>query len=416
MLKITQIQNKMDKDSNKKNLDYYLNRIYNSNLRNLLNKCYQCVRCSGVCQLSKVQKFTPSRIIQKILEGFEKKVLESGVLWDCLMCNSCLQNCPEDINFADVVRIAKWKMLTEYNQDSEGLVAHKGVYTSIAEIMSNLDVSPKRNLDWIPEECEISDKGDVLYHVGCLPFFTFEFDNLERISKSTLEILSECEEDPIVVLENEYCCGHDLYWGQGNLEAFINLAIKNIRNFENSHISTIIVSCAEGYRTFKIDYPKLFDNFSETYDVKHIIEYIYEKWKEGIISFIKPEKMDFPKKITFHDPCRLSRFLSNTNIMDQIRAILNHLTEIGLEFYEMKHNKENSLCCGVSSWTNCNERSKALRYKRLSEANNVASLMLTSCPKCIIHFRCLKDDYEEFSSLEIMDITEMLVNLIKINK
>ena len=53
----------------------YLDKIYEPDLRKLLNKCYQCVRCSGVCQLSKVQSFVPSIIIQKILEGFEGKVI-----------------------------------------------------------------------------------------------------------------------------------------------------------------------------------------------------------------------------------------------------------------------------------------------------------------------------------------------------
>jgi len=123
------------KKQNKQELDenyIYLEKIYTDNLRDMLKRCYQCARCSGVCQLSKVQKFTPSRIIQMILEGFEDKIVESGVLWDCLQCNACLQNCPEDINFADLVRIAKFKMRKNYKQNPDDYVAHKGVYTTIS--------------------------------------------------------------------------------------------------------------------------------------------------------------------------------------------------------------------------------------------------------------------------------------------
>ena len=97
----------------KDNIDSYLEKVYEPNLRKLLYRCYQCVRCSGVCQLSKVQTFEPSRIIQMILEGFENKVIESGILLDCLTCNACLQNCPEGINFADIVRMAKYKKVSE---------------------------------------------------------------------------------------------------------------------------------------------------------------------------------------------------------------------------------------------------------------------------------------------------------------
>ena len=98
---ITEIEKKDDSKESIEDIDSYLNKIYEPNLRKLLRKCYQCGTCSGLCQLSKVQKLTPSRIIEMILEGFENRVIESGELWDCLMCNSCLQNCPEDVNFAE---------------------------------------------------------------------------------------------------------------------------------------------------------------------------------------------------------------------------------------------------------------------------------------------------------------------------
>ena len=80
----------------------------------------------------------------------------------------------------------------------------------------------------------------------------------------------------------------------------------------------------------------------------------------------------------------------------------------------MAHNKKDALCCGVSSWMNCNERSKALRYKRLLEAKDVGEIMITSCPKCKIHLTCLQNDYEDISSIEIVDFSEFLVNFINI--
>ena len=106
---ITEIKKGEDSEELSDDITPYLEKVYDPNIRKLLYKCYQCVRCSGVCQLSKVQTFEPSRIIQMILEGFEDKIIESGILWDCLTCNACLQNCPEGINFADIVRMAKYK-------------------------------------------------------------------------------------------------------------------------------------------------------------------------------------------------------------------------------------------------------------------------------------------------------------------
>ncbi|MFO8019668.1 MAG: (Fe-S)-binding protein [Promethearchaeia archaeon] len=412
---ITQTEQKAEKTLQLSETNSTLSKIYQPDLKDLLYACYQCARCTGVCQLSKVQDFKPSRIIQKILEGFEEKVLESGVLWNCLMCNSCLQDCPEEINFADIVRMAKYKMVNEYTHKPEQYTAHKGIYPMISEIMSNESIEPKRNLNWIPDSCSIAEKGNILYHVGCLPYFKFEFEGMDSIGISTIKLLSKIEKEPIVVLENENCCGHDLYWGQGNFKAFIKLARKNIENFEKAGISTIITTCAEGYRTFKVDYPMMFEDFNENYKVMHIIEYLYDNWKKGKIEFRTPEDMNEKVSFSFHDPCRISRFLPKTNkIMDKVREIFSSLSSSNYDFREMEHHKENALCCGVSSWMNCNERSKAMRYKRLLEAKEVGEWMITTCPKCIMHFKCLQEDFDDVSSLKIKDFTEFIYSLVKV--
>ncbi|MHA1257133.1 MAG: 4Fe-4S dicluster domain-containing protein, partial [Promethearchaeota archaeon] len=89
---MTVTNNKIKSEKKSKDISNNLNETHEIDLYDLLKKCYQCARCSGVCQVSKVQKFTPSRIIQMILEGFGEEIIESGILWDCITCNSCLQN------------------------------------------------------------------------------------------------------------------------------------------------------------------------------------------------------------------------------------------------------------------------------------------------------------------------------------
>lgn len=367
--------------------------------------------------MSKVQKYPPSRIIQLILEGFEEKVLNSGVLWDCLTCNQCLKDCPENINFADIVRIARYKMRHEANQNPEELIAHKGIYTTIAEIMSRPYIEPKRSLEWVPKGCKVTNKADILYYVGCLPFYEYEFEDSISIAQNTLKILCQIEKKPIAVLEEETCCGHDIYWGQGKLKTFIKLAQKNLEKFEKTGATTIITACAECYRTLKIDYAKIFQNVSSKFQIKHIIEYIYEKWKQNEIRFKKPPKTSKDIEFTYHDPCRLSRFLpEEINLTDKVREIFTALTKLGYTFNEMKHNKSNSLCCGVNSWMNCNEKSKALRYKRMLEAKTAAPILVTSCPKCEIHFECLQNDFEDIAEIQILDFSEFISDKIELIK
>ena len=339
MTSITEIE-KSKNNEEEGELFPYLRKIYEPDLVNLLKKCYQCARCSGVCQISKVQKFTPSRIIQMILEGFEDEVFNSQVLWDCLMCNSCLQHCPKDINFADIVRIARYKMRLNdiYNPDRS--IAHKGIYPLMSELMVQDNINIERPLDWIPKGCNVSDKGEILYYVGCLPLFNYEFEGSTSIAESTLKIICQLEKDPVVVLKNETCCGHDLYWGQAKFETFIELGKKNMKTFQAAGIKSIITACAECYRTFKIDYPKIFDDFNTKFEVKHIIEYIFDKWKQGEVQFKNPSESNDVIPFTYHDPCRLSRFLPKDNkVIENVREIFKHLKTIGYYLIEMEHKK-----------------------------------------------------------------------------
>ena len=47
-------------------------------------------------------------------------------------------------------------------------------------------------------------------------------------------------------------------------------------------------------------------------------------------------------------------------------------------------------------------------------AKAVGKKMVTSCPKCRIHLTCLRKDYDDFSSIEILDFSEFLVDMIEI--
>jgi heterodisulfide reductase subunit D len=280
--------------------------------------------------------------------------------------------------------------------------------------MSKSNIQPSKYLDWVPEGVEITERGKVLYFVGCIPFFNFEFRDLTPIAAGSLKLIHSVEKQPIVILKEEICCGHDVYWGHGKPETFIRLAKKNIDLFKKAGVSHIITSCAECYRTLKYDYPKIFDDFNKQFKISHLIEYVYENWKQGKITFKKQSEKENPIRFSFHDPCRLSRFLPKDNmILDNLREIFEHLQQYGYEFTEMEHNKQDSLCCGVSCWMNCNESSKALRYTRLLEAKSTGDVLVSSCPKCLIHLSCAQSDFSDVSEIDIVDFAEFLIHSVE---
>ena len=90
----------------------------------------------------------------------------------------------------------------------------------------------------------------------------------------------------------------------------------------------------------------------------------------------------------------------------------------GVELVEMEHTGEDALCCGVSSMMSCNENSRALRLQRFDEVKATgAEIMLTSCPKCVSHFECLKFEGDErYADIEILDIVSFLAKQVNEKK
>ena len=117
--------------------------------------------------------------------------------------------------------------------------------------------------------------------------------------------------------------------------------------------------------------------------------------------------------VTYHDPCRLGRQMG---IYDEPRELINAVE--GVEIVEMEHHGEDAMCCGVSSMMSCNENARSLRVTRMEEVKATgADTMLTSCPKCVSHFECLKFEGDEaYADIEILDIVSFLARQVNEKK
>ena len=217
-----------------------------------------------------------------------------------------------------------------------------------------------------------------MFFVGCAPYFEPVFEDIDveslQPAKGSLKILNSLGIEP-AVLEDEKCCGHDLLW-TGDVEGFKALAEHNAAMIKKAGVKKIVFSCAECYRTFKEDYPKYVELDCE---LQHISELLSDRMdKDGL------GLREVKKKVTYHDPCRLGRHLG---VYEAPRDVLKAIP--GMELVEMSRNREESLCCGTSAFTNCDVYSKQIRVERLLEAKSTgAEVLITSCPKCQIHFKC----------------------------
>ncbi len=296
--------------------------------------------------------------------------LESRDIWTCLTCGLCPQECPQQVDFLNFIK--------EERAGEEPLeVAHLGVFTELADLSSRLNGN-------VPGKSSESKYG---YFPGCVDSMGLFLHDVRtdfgEITTSSLKLLDKLGIKPQVMQMK--CCGHDVLW-QGKKDVFEKLKNYNKKYIKEIGIDTLITSCAECYRTFSKDYDL-------GIKVIHTSELL--------------DKLDLKIKadVTYHDACRLGRHMG---VYDAPRKAL---TANGARIREMEHSKENALCCGVSSFMNCNEQTKALRIARMDEAAATgAKTLITTCSKCLAHFNCLKTEKDTTKKydLDVVDLTVFL--------
>lgn len=363
--------------------------------------CLECGICTGSCPISRIYpKYSPRLFVEKSLLISEKELIEDNDLWTCLTCGACSKRCPSLVDYQDFMRQTRSLAM---EVDNRGICTHAGTIQANSLLQKREFV--KKNLDWIPANLKVAEKGEVLFFVGCSPYFNVIFDGIGANSldatRSAIKILNAVGIEP-VVSPDERCCGHDAYW-TGELETFKQFAKMNLEMIQKSGAKKVVLSCAEGFTTIKTIYPQFFGKLK--FEVQHISQFIAEKVTAGAVSF-----NEVKTKVTYHDPCRLGRF---ENEYDAPRKVLQAIP--GLELVEMPRNRENSLCCGSSTWINCTQVNKKIQVEKLKEAQDTgASTMITACPKCKIHLSCTMHDNGFHFDVAIKDLATIVAEALDI--
>lgn len=344
-----------------------------------LNRCYQCDKCAEVCPITAIGEIQNLNLVNDI----HLKITDDT--WACLTCGQCSANCPQGLNYEDYI-------LSLRQGEPCDLVAHKDAFTELTEIMTQIDIRQEEN----PQK-----ESDYGYFPGCLVHLAAIMevgDPFTDISKASMKLLEEAGINPIKM--DLKCCGHDQLW-QGKNEIFESLKEYNTRKISEYGIKTLILSCAECHRTFAKNYD-LGD-----INVVHLSEILAKKMDKLQGAY---KKNGEPVLVTSHDSCRLRQM----DIYDEPRMLLRQVD--GVELIEMEQSRENSRCCGVSAMMNCNDVRMGLVTDRLEQAKNTgAKYLITTCPKCLAHFACMKrawgerDDKGRYD-LEIMDLSVFLAN------
>ena len=361
--------------------------------------CLECGKCTAMCPLAVSGDFSARMIPRKDLE----EVLEHHAVGvqRCLTCAACEAVCPQNIRFTHLVQRLREMSDAEA---PELTCPHGGALQSVMRMMAKGKTQQNR-LEWLTDDLRTDPaKGEVFYWVGCTMYYDGFFPDSQVStlagSRAAIRLLNKMGLTPVVSPE-ERCCGHDLLWS-GDRAHFEMLARHNIKLVADSGAETLVISCAEGLRTWKIDYEPYFEGKMPR--IMHLTEFVAESMESGAQLNFKTNGQQ--RRVTFQDPCRLGRHLE---IYDPPRKVLQALP--GVELTEMRRSRRSAVCCAGGPWAYCDHTVKQIQVDRLREARATgAEVMVTSCPKCQIHFRCAMKDPKLGPEIEMpmQDVAELV--------
>ena len=259
-------------------------------------------------------------------------------------------------------------------------------------------------------EIKVEHRSEFAYYPGCIDYYDQEMQfshmnygetNHGIIFDSSIKLLRAVGIEPMI-LDRAFmkCCGHDQLW-QGKVDVFRKMRDYNSKIIKMLGVKTLITSCAEGYRTFRLDY-KL-----DGVRVAHVTQILFERGLR-----IPPTGDTKRVRVAYQDPCRCGRQMPVGAVFEEPRELIKRVDNADL--VELKTFRGDAQCCGVAQMMYCNDKTKGLTYSRMDEARDVdADFLLTACPKCLTHFGCLHHENkwrpgDERYKYRVMDVTQFL--------
>lgn len=89
----------------------------------VIQRCYQCHKCTAGCPVAFAMEFGPDRVLRMVQFGLKDRVLASSDIWICAACETCGTRCPNDIHISRVMDALRQIALEEGVPSPERAVA-----------------------------------------------------------------------------------------------------------------------------------------------------------------------------------------------------------------------------------------------------------------------------------------------------
>ena len=367
---------------------------YTKEFADHLNKCTLCMACTENCPAK-------AQIPNVIVAARADKVRVKGVSFPYNIIYQWLL--PHRTFFGNTVRFASW-FQGIFMPKAEGNIRHLSFFLSALGKGRHIpEIAPRFLRQTVPivnqPPAGVKTKIKVGYFTGCMTDFVFP-----DLGKHIINFLSKNGVE-VIVPKKQGCCGAPVFLGAGDFATGRKLADTNVKAFE--HVDYIISDCAtctsalKDYPQFLADTPERIEAYAKFADkVYDISQFLIDVLKLPTSAY-RPSVEARGKKVTWHDPCHLSRHLG---IKSQPRQIIQSIPD--MRYIEMA---DANRCCGMAGTFSLYyyELSKKIADKKMQAVKATgADIVATSCPGCMIQL--IDGAIRNGMPVRVMHIMELL--------
>ncbi len=338
-------------------------------------------------------------------------VIDPDVLWSCVNCGACVEQCPVDIEHIDhIVDMRRYQVMMESEFPSELSVLFKNLETKANPWGQNAG----DRTNWISEvdfdvpvygeDVDSFDGYEYLFWVGCAGAYD---DKAKKTTKAVAELLAIAGVKYLVLGTGETCNG-DSARRSGNEFLFQQLAQQAVESIDGlfEGVETvdrkIVVTCPHCFNTLGREYKQLGANYS----VLHHTQLLNRLVRDKKLVPVSPVSED----ITYHDPCFLGR---HNKVYEAPRELIS---ASGAKLAEMPRHADRSFCCGAGGARMWMEEhiGKRINHERVDEALATgATTVATACPFCRVMITDGVNDRQEAAGREGVDVRDVAQLLLE---
>ncbi len=389
-----------------------------------LDRCMKCGNCMAVCPIYNTDKVEAGvsrgkiAVAQAVMAGDleldDPKVYE--MLFNCLICKSCMMNCPTKVNFDRIMfalRAALVKknglywvkkiifsyiknpklfdtgmkigaalqglMFRDYKNEDQKLIAPRSPFAMIGggagmdsdKVLPQLAVKPFR--DRVPEVVKTSEpKLKAVFFTGCSINYFYP-----EVGADIVDILKMNNVETSIP-KHQNCCGLAVF-AHGDVDTARTLAKNNLDAFDKSESEYLISGCGSCGAMLMHVYKELLHGDPEygpkaDYWSKQIFD--ISTFLVKIANYRRPAgRID--AIVTYHDSCHLKKTMK---VFEEPRQILKDIP--GVTLREMK--KPDACCGSGGSYVLTHyETAAAIGKRKIDDINSTgADTITTGCPGC----------------------------------